>query len=110
MSDRPGYIPFTLRLVVPLLAVPAQVVSIDLNGQACNLNVYQRTTGLYVDLGINDTLIIGGVIALDRIKIVRDVYLGFIGDLAFFDSQGTQDPDWTGLNTRYFLGYFYPTT
>jgi hypothetical protein len=105
-----GAVNTTTRLIVPLLAVPAQVLSIDLNGQACNINVYQRTTGLFVDLGINDTLVIGGVIALDRIKIVRDVYLGFQGDLAFWDSHGTRDPDWAGLGTRYFLGYFFPTT
>jgi hypothetical protein len=64
---------------------------------------------LFIDVGINGKLIIGGVIAHDRCKIVRDPYLGFIGDLAFWDSQGTQDPDWTGLNSRYYLGYFYPT-
>jgi hypothetical protein len=40
---------------------------------------------------------------------VRDEYLGFIGDLAFFDTQGMTDPDWTGLGSRYILGYFFPT-
>ena len=105
-----GNVIATLRSIIPLLAVPAQVLTVQLNGQACNINVYRRTTGLFVDLGVNNQLIIGGVIALDRVRIVRDVYLGFRGDLAFWDSQGTQDPDWTGLNSRYFLGYFYPTT
>lgn len=100
----------TLRLIVPLLAEPAQTLTVELNGQNCDLAVYQRTTGLYVDLGINGTLIIGGVIARDRIRIVRDDYLGFIGDLAFWDSQGSQDPDWTELNSRYFLGYFFPVS
>src|SRR5215469_1057381 len=93
----------TMRLVVPLLTVPSQILPILLNGQNCNSNVYQRTTGLYVDLGVDQQLIIAGVLALDRVKIVRDAYLGFTGDLAFWDSQGGQDPDWTGLNTRYFL-------
>jgi hypothetical protein len=100
----------TLRLIVPLLAEPAQVLTVELNGQNCDIAVYQRTTGLYVDLGINGVLVIGGVIARDRIRIVRDAYLGFIGDLAFWDSQGTSDPDWTQLNTRYFLGYFFPVS
>ena len=106
----PGYIAVTARFIVPLLTVPAQAITCTLNDQPCSINVYQRTTGLYVDVGVNDRLIIAGVIALDRIKIVRDVYLGFVGDLAFWDSQGTSDPDWTGLNSRYFLGYFFPTT
>jgi hypothetical protein len=104
-----GFTTFTTRLIVPLLTIPAQVLTVTLNGQNCNINVYQRTTGLFVDLGINNQLIIGGVLAHDRVKIVRDAYFGFQGDLAFWDSQGTQDPDWTGLSQRYFLGYFYPT-
>jgi hypothetical protein len=102
-------VPVTTRYVVPLLAVPAQTLTVSLNGINCNINVYQRTTGLYVDLGRDGNLIIGGVLALDRCKIVRDAYLGFTGDLAFWDSQGTEDPNWTELNTRYFLGYFAPT-
>ncbi len=104
-----GNIITTTRFIVPLLAVPSQIVTVELNNQSVNLNVYQRTIGLFVDVGINNILIIGGVIALDRVKIVRDPYLGFVGDLAFWDSMGLTDPNWTGLGTRYFLGYFYPT-
>jgi hypothetical protein len=98
----------TTRQIIPLRQVPSQVLSVQLQNQNCNINVYQRTTGLYVDVGINGALVIGGVLALDRVKIIRDRYLGFIGDLAFWDSQGLADPDWTGLNSRYFLGYFFP--
>ena len=101
--------PATTRMIVPLVAHPAQMLTVGLNGQSCNLNIYQRTTGLYIDLGVNGKLIIGGVIAHDRCRIVRDLYRGFLGDLAFWDSQGTQDPDWTGLGSRYYLGYFAPT-
>jgi hypothetical protein len=99
----------TTRMIIPLVAQPSQILTVGIGGQNCNLNVYQRTTGLYVDLGINGKLLIGGVIAHDRCKIVRDIYLGFKGDLAFWDSQGREDPNWTELSTRYFLGYFAPT-
>jgi hypothetical protein len=95
-----------LRQIVPLLAVPAQTLTTTLNGQYTQINVYQRRTGLFVDVGVTGALIIAGVIALDRNWIVRDAYLGFVGDLAFWDSQGLQDPDYTGLNSRYFLGYW----
>jgi hypothetical protein len=104
-----GFVTATLRAVVPLLTLPSQRLTVQLNGQSCDINVYQGIAGLYVDLGVNGSLVIGGVIAYDRNKIVRDPYLGFVGDIAFWDSQGTQDPDWTGLNQRYYLGYFYPT-
>lgn len=92
-------------LVVPLQAVPSQVVTVTLAGQACRIAVAQRRTGLYVDLYVSDAAIITGVIAQDANRIVRDAYLGFTGDLAFFDTLGSQDPDYTGLGGRYFLAY-----
>lgn len=109
IKDAQGNTYTTMRFVVPLLTVASQILTVQLNDQSCNLNVYQRTTGLFIDVGISGNLIIAGVIAHDRCKVVRNSYLGFIGDLAFWDSQGTSDPDWTGLNQRYYLGYFYPT-
>lgn len=95
-------------IVVPLQPLPSQTVDVVLNGQPCTIKVYQRTTGLYVDLDVNNVLTIGGVIAHDRNKIVRSTYLGFIGDLAFVDTQGADDPDYTGVGNRFILGYFTP--
>lgn len=95
-----------MRLIVPLDTVPNQTLSTTLNGQLVRLNVYQRTVGLFVDVALNDVLLIGGVIALDRNLIVRSKYLGFIGDLAFFDVQGFADPQWAFFGQRFFLGYW----
>jgi hypothetical protein len=92
-------------LVVPLQAVPSQAIAVTLAGQACKIAVAQRRTGMFVDLYVNDAAIITGVIAQNANRIVRDTYLGFIGDLAFFDTLGAQDPDYTGLGTRYVLMY-----
>ena len=50
-------------------------------------------------------LIIGGVICENLNRIVRSLYLGFAGDLAFIDNQGSTDPVYTGLGTRYSLAY-----
>lgn len=103
-----------MPLVVPLQPVPSQTVSVMLNNQACTINVYQKAAHLYVDLLVNNALIIGGVIAENLNVIVRSAYLGFIGDLAFFDTQGSQlpggptDPVYTGLGSRYVLEYFAP--
>ena len=41
----------------------------------------------------------------DRNRIVRDLYLGFVGDLCFMDTQGTTDPVSPGLGLRYVLVY-----
>ena len=37
--------------------------------------------------------------------IIRSAYLGFVGDLMVCDTQGSADPDCTGLGTRWLLIY-----
>jgi len=62
--------------------------------------------GLFIDVFVNNQLIIGGVICENLNRIVRDSYLGFIGDLIFYDTtKGGNDPDYTGLGSRYLLVY-----
>lgn len=91
--------------IIPLQPIPSQVIVSLLASQSCKIAVYQKNTGMFVDIYVNDALVIGGVIAEDRNRIVRSLYLGFNGDLAFIDIQGTADPEYTGLGTRYVLAY-----
>ena len=91
--------------IIPLKPVPSQVLTVTLGGQACQIEVYQKQTGLYVNLYVNNALIIGGVICQNLNRIVRSLYLGFIGDLAFIDNQGSDDPYYTGLGVRFSLAY-----
>ena len=91
--------------LIPLTAVPSQTFAVALGNQTCQLNIYQKTTGLFCDVYADADLIIGGVICLNQVLIVRDIYLGFIGDLAFFDTQSDTDPVYTGLGGQYQLGY-----
>lgn len=95
-------------LIVPLIAAPSQTLTIQLSNQPCTINVYQLSTGIFIDLYVNDQPVITSVIGQDRNRIVRDLYLGFIGDLSFFDTQGTDDPVWSGLGSRWILGYLAP--
>jgi hypothetical protein len=90
---------------IPLSAVPSQKLSTLLGGQNCQLKVYQKTTGMYLDLYVNNVPIVTGVIARDRVLVVRQSYLGFVGDLSFFDTQGVADPTYDGLSARYQLVY-----
>lgn len=92
-------------LIVPLQAIPSQTVLVSLGGQSCQINVYQRRFGLFCDLLVNNVPIITGVICQNLNRIVRDVYLGFIGDLVFIDNQGLTDPVYTGLGGQYSLAY-----
>lgn len=93
-------------MIVPLQPKPAQVLYTMLNNQLTKLRVYQKPTAIFIDVYVNDVLIIGGVICQNKNRIVRSKYLGYIGDLAFFDTQGNSDPEWEGLGDRYLLGYF----
>jgi hypothetical protein len=95
--------------LVPLLSVPSQNVKTVLNNQIVELSVYQLRYGLFIDVSVSGTLLIGGVICQNLNRIIRSVYLnaqaGFAGDFVFNDTQGTSDPTFDGLGTRYQLLY-----
>lgn len=95
--------------VIPLIATPSQTVSPSLNGQSTQINVYQKSTGLFCDVYVAGSLIIAGVICRNLNRIVRDLYLGFSGDLMFLDQQGSDDPYYTGLGSRWVLVYLAPS-
>lgn len=90
-------------LQIPLVAAPSQVTAVLLGTQQCRTAVYQKRTGLFLDLFVNDRAVALGVICRDRVWLIRDPYLGFVGDLAFVDLQGASDPDYTGLANRFQL-------
>lgn len=94
---------------VPLQAVPNQTVAAALDGQQCQINVYQAQYGLFMDLYVGTNLIIGGVLCEDDNRIVRSAYLGFNGDFVFDDTQGSSDPYYTGLGSRFQLVYLSPS-
>lgn len=95
--------------VVPLQPVPNQTEQIVLNNQNCQINVYQTDDALFFDLYVNDEVVKLGAIAQNLNKLIRGVYLGFIGDFSFVDTQGTNDPVYTGLGSRYQLLYYLPS-
>lgn len=94
--------------IIPLQPLPSQIIQVYLGPQVCQLNVYQKSTGMFMDVLVDNVLIIGGVLCLNLNKIVRSAYLGFIGDLAFMDLQGKTDPTYLGLGSRYVLAYLEP--
>lgn len=95
--------------IIPIKPVAAQALIVSLGQQITQISLYQKGTGsyyaLYCDIYLGNTLLVGGVICLDRTRIIRNQYFGFVGDLGFADQHGTQDPDYTGLGTRYLLYY-----
>ena len=93
--------------IIPLNAVANQTLAILLGGQACQLNIFQKSTGMFMDVYVDGGLtpIITGVVCQNENRIVRSLYLGFIGDFVFKDTQGSDDPVYTGLGDRWQLVY-----
>lgn len=89
-------------------ALPSQRLNAQLGNQPCTIDIYQKLTGLYLDLKVNDAAIVTGALCLEGNFLVRDAYLGFVGDLMMVDTQGTQDPDYTGLGGRFSLLWVAP--
>ena len=91
--------------LIPLASVPYQTFTVQLGGQNCSINIYQLNTGLFFDLSVDGNDIVNTMICLNLVGLVREAYLGFQGQLAFFDTKGTSDPTYDGLGTRYQLVY-----
>ena len=90
---------------VPLQPVPSQASKVVLGGQNCQINIYQKPQGVFVDITADDVEIIVGTIARDIAPLVSRGYTGFIGNLLFIDTQGNSDPSYDGLVSRFSLVY-----
>ena len=96
-------------VIVPVQALPSQVVNVALGGQDVTLNIYQKSTGLFMDVLVGGVALLYGVICENLNPVVRSTYLGFVGDLAWLDTQGADDPLYAGLGARWVLAYFSPS-
>lgn len=96
---------------IPTAATPSQTISVTLNNQQVVLNIYTEpgSYGMNVDIYNNNAVVLTGVPAQNLNRLIRDAYFGFEGDLIFVDTQGTTNPVYTGLGTRYLLYYLTPT-
>lgn len=95
--------------LVPLQPIASQTLTVQLNGQDCTLNIYQKYTGLFMDVLVSGVGIIYGVLCENLNRIVRSLYLGFQGDFVFLDTQGTSNPSYTGLGSQFVLIYLSPS-
>lgn len=100
-----------MTIVVPLQPIANQAVTTALNNQDVQLNVYQKSTGLYVDLYMNNNPVptMAGMLGYNLRPMILSAYLGFVGELVFIDIEGDLDPYYTGLGTRFNLVYLLPS-
>jgi hypothetical protein len=90
---------------VPLQPIPSQLSKLVLGGQNCQLTVYQKPQGLFVDIVADDISVSVGTVARDTAMLISRDYVGFAGNLFFIDTQGDEDPHYTGFGSRYSLVY-----
>lgn len=92
---------------IPMQAIPNQILIAVLEQQSTQINLRQRRTGLFMDVFLNNSPIVSGVIAENQKLIVRNAYLGYLGDFYFLDLTGQRIDlvDYTGLGTRWILLY-----
>lgn len=114
-------------LQIPLSAVPSQTLNIVLDGQSCQIAVYQKqpivdeygvAAGLFFDLTVNGVAICNTVRCLDRTPLLLDrAYLGVIGMPMFLDTLATAGgppmfngapPYYTGLGSQFVLLWLEP--
>lgn len=104
---------------IPISPLPSQTLQGVFGGQNCQIALYTRdgysmgdatfsTPGsiLLFDLTVNGVVITTAALCLNikRLLINRQ-YMGVIGDFMFVDTQGENDPVYTGLGSRYQLLY-----
>ncbi len=111
-------------LQIPLSAVPSQTLSIVLDGQSCQIAIYQKqpiadeygvAAGLFFDLSVGGVPVINTARCLDRTPILQDrQYLGVIGEFMFLDTLATAGgpptfngapPYYKGLGAQFQLLY-----
>lgn len=90
---------------VPLQPVPSQSTKVVLGGQNCQILIYQKPQGCFVDINADGVDIVVGIIARDAVPLVCREYAGFVGNLLFIDTQGGADPSYDGLGARWSLVY-----
>lgn len=101
---------FTKHIQVPVIPLYG-VTAPPQRGQAViktSPPVYAPIDPVFLNLYLNDVLLLGGVLARHNVMMVRNTYFGFVGDLAFNDTEGSDDPQWAGLGQRWQL-FYLPT-
>jgi hypothetical protein len=96
----------SLMQILPIQAVANQKFSALLSGQQTDISIYLLADGnLYIDIYLNNAPVVVGVLLLNKNKIIRNTYFGYLGDFFITDTQGSSDPAYTGLGVRYQLVY-----
>ena len=90
---------------IKLNPVENQELVILLAEQVCKIRIQQLTTGVFLTLTVNDVLVRSMQKCIDRVPVITDAYLGFIGQFVFIDECAMEDPYYTGFGGKF--GFYY---
>jgi hypothetical protein len=60
---------------------------------------------VFVDISVEDVDVVVSVIARDAVPLMCREYVGFVGNILFIDTQGSDDPSYEGMGSRFTLNY-----
>lgn len=91
--------------IIPLQPFPSQTIQTVLDGDQFQIAVYQKMTGVFVDISVNGVLTNAAVLAVNGVPLMIAYWKTPPGNLLFVDTQGQDDPEYTGLGARFQLAY-----
>lgn len=93
-------------ILIPLQAVPSQTLATIVARQAVQVALRQNGEQMYFDLFYGGEAVVLARMCRDRVRLLTGAhYRGFEGDFAIVDTQGKDDPNYTGLGDRWKLYY-----
>lgn len=93
----------TLQEIATVAGQASQLLALPVSTAVAAIVLTQKSSGLYADVLLAGVVIAAGVLARDGVPLIGNAYSGFPGDLAIFDTQGNDDPVYTGLGDRFKL-------
>jgi hypothetical protein len=95
-----------MALTIPIQAVPSQIILCVLSNQNVQIAIYLKAGNLFVDINSNGVDMCVGCLALNGVPLdACNSWDGFQGNLYLIDTQGLEDPIYTGLGSRWLLVY-----
>lgn len=90
---------------IPLQPAASQSLTCPIAGLYCHIWLRQLFTGLYMDLTAGTTPLLLGILCQNDTDLIRNPASPLPGKLYFTDTQGRDDPVFSGLGSRFLLHY-----
>lgn len=94
-----------MKYNVPLDALPNQNFTLEMDGKDVELEFLTRGPFLYANIKVDSQDKLNGIVCQNKCNLFLYPNIGINGKLYFEDTQGSLDPIYFGLGTRWILVY-----